>query len=554
MKFSCPSCSAKYQISDDKVEGRTVKMKCRKCGTVIPIRAEPSHRELAAAPVVHAQSLKPSQQSLAAKPGGYGLSASRLPVIEAPAPPSIPTQPPPSEWHAGIDGSAVGPLTFQELQRHIMDGTITADTFIWRDGMDGWKQVPDVPEVAPLLEAIELEGPPSMPAVAKAQRKGGVVVPAPTVPKPLGPPKPSISAKAPAASPLLGSRGGPASPVKQLAVSPVINEIAQPNLIPSLQAPPDNTRAGDHPSVPAVASVKPVGPDHEDEFAFPPAAARKPLPESGLVAAGVAGTQTKISDAPAPDVALQGEGPYVANHQPSYDSLVMQLHKKRSNRWAIPFTVVAALGLGLTFGFVLFGDQETKIIRQIVEVPAEISEAKQRKSDLAEDLSAAATPEVVDDAATRTQPGKSTGAKPGATSAASAKDAEKVAEGLKGLSGLQGLDGPSSGPSASTAAAGGKPLESAQIQRVVTQYQTSVKRGCWQPALMSRDKDAPSSARVTVSITVAGSGAVTNATTGGDPKGYSGLSTCISQKVRGWTFPRSSGTTTVNVPFVFAAQ
>ncbi len=532
-------------------------MKCRKCGTVIPIRADPSHRTLAAAPVVHAQSLKPSQQSLAAKRGG--VSAARLPTIDAPAPPSVPTQPPPSEWHAGIDGSAVGPLTFQDLERRIMDGSINADTFIWRDGMDGWKQVPDVPEVAPLLEAVEVGGPPSMPAVAKAQRKGGMVLPAPTIPKPSTPPQPSISAKSPGASPLKGTVPKPASPLKQMAVSPVINEAPQPNPIPSLQAPADTS--GDD-VLPAVTSQKSAqslsGPDHEDEFAFPPAA-EKPAPESGLVSPALAGTQATITEAPAPDVSLQGEGPYVANHQPSYDSLIMQLQKKRSNRWAIPFTVVAALGLGLTVGFVLFGDQETKIIRQVVEVPAELNEAKQRANDLTEeDPSAAGTPEEAEGAslAAPGQTAKSSGAKTGtSTSAASAKEAEKVSEGLKGLSGLQGLGGPSSGPSVSNgSSAGGKPLESAQIQRVVSQYQTSVKRGCWQPALMSRDKDAPSSARVTVSITVSSSGSVTRATTSGDPKGYSGLSNCISSKVRGWTFPSSSGTTTVNVPFVFAAQ
>ncbi|HMA92486.1 MAG TPA: GYF domain-containing protein [Polyangiaceae bacterium] len=37
MKFLCPSCKAKYQIADEKVVGRTVKMKCRQCGHFIEI-------------------------------------------------------------------------------------------------------------------------------------------------------------------------------------------------------------------------------------------------------------------------------------------------------------------------------------------------------------------------------------------------------------------------------------------------------------------------------------------------------------------------------------
>ncbi|MGO9709894.1 MAG: zinc-ribbon domain-containing protein, partial [Polyangiaceae bacterium] len=39
MKFLCDQCKAKYQISDDKVAGKTVRMKCRKCGHLIEVRA-----------------------------------------------------------------------------------------------------------------------------------------------------------------------------------------------------------------------------------------------------------------------------------------------------------------------------------------------------------------------------------------------------------------------------------------------------------------------------------------------------------------------------------
>jgi predicted Zn finger-like uncharacterized protein len=37
MKFSCDNCKAKYQIGDDKVAGKTVRMKCRKCGYNIKV-------------------------------------------------------------------------------------------------------------------------------------------------------------------------------------------------------------------------------------------------------------------------------------------------------------------------------------------------------------------------------------------------------------------------------------------------------------------------------------------------------------------------------------
>ncbi len=41
MKFLCDQCKAKYQIADEKVQGKTLRMKCRKCGHVIEIKALP---------------------------------------------------------------------------------------------------------------------------------------------------------------------------------------------------------------------------------------------------------------------------------------------------------------------------------------------------------------------------------------------------------------------------------------------------------------------------------------------------------------------------------
>src|SRR5690606_12419096 len=37
VKISCPSCTAKYSIADEKVKSRLAKIRCRKCGTTIVI-------------------------------------------------------------------------------------------------------------------------------------------------------------------------------------------------------------------------------------------------------------------------------------------------------------------------------------------------------------------------------------------------------------------------------------------------------------------------------------------------------------------------------------
>ena len=119
--------------------------------------------------------------------------------------------------------------------------------------------------------------------------------------------------------------------------------------------------------------------------------------------------------------------------------------------------------------------------------------------------------------------------------------------------GLGPSGGPNTGgPSGSTS--GGSQLDGSQIQSTVSRYTGTVKRRCWQPALDARARDAPMTAKVTVTITVGGTGTVQNATTTGDPRGYSGLANCIAGSVRSWQFPASGGTTIANVPFVFAGQ
>lgn len=209
------------------------------------------------------------------------------------------------------------------------------------------------------------------------------------------------------------------------------------------------------------------------------------------------------------------------------------------------FAMIVAIAFGLTIGFVIFsGSVETREVVKYVEVPSETKQAaKAEKASKEEPAEEEAEEED------ERQRGKGTGSK--------GKVAKKGSkEGLKGLSGLSGL---AAGPQSPTGGSGtqaksGKPLDSAAVQSTVRRYTSSVKRSCWQPALDTRDNNAPTSARVAVTITVAGSGNVQNVSTSGDPRGYRGLATCIARRVRGWQFPASSGPTTVNVPFVFAAQ
>ena len=229
--------------------------------------------------------------------------------------------------------------------------------------------------------------------------------------------------------------------------------------------------------------------------------------------------------------------------------------KRTGMPWAVWVTILAAMGLGFALSFAIFGGQQEPRVRTVMVERPVAPKPEEDKTPTDPSPADEASPEEAGD--TASTPKSQNGS--GATRKANSESPEKSTEGggLRGLAGLRGL--PGNGPQGPSGTApersgGGQPLDSAQVQRTVSRYTKSVQRSCWQPALDTRDANAPTSARVAVTIKVAPSGSVAGVSTSGDPKGYRGLSSCIAARVRGWQFPASSGTTTVNVPFVFAAQ
>jgi hypothetical protein len=212
--------------------------------------------------------------------------------------------------------------------------------------------------------------------------------------------------------------------------------------------------------------------------------------------------------------------------------------------------IVVALGFGLVLGFVFFSSQKpAETVVKIVEVPAK---SGQVPVALAPPPPEAATSAIAQNDVTKPKTGSKSGSSKTTDSAA---DKNGGLTGLKGLGGLTPAPGGPGGPTPGGATpSGGGQLDAGQIQATVGRYTGSVKRSCWQPALDSRDANAPTSARVLVTITVGPSGSVQNVSTSGEPRGYPGLAGCIAGRVRAWQFPATGGTTTVNVPFVFAAQ
>ncbi len=77
MKFVCDNCKAKYQIGDDKVAGKTLRMKCRRCGHMIQVAATVTESSVS-------QKL-PTEPAAGSVPAGSGGMGSGMGPLEGPS-------------------------------------------------------------------------------------------------------------------------------------------------------------------------------------------------------------------------------------------------------------------------------------------------------------------------------------------------------------------------------------------------------------------------------------------------------------------------------------
>jgi predicted Zn finger-like uncharacterized protein len=146
MKITCQSCQSKYTVSDEKVQGKTVKIKCRKCGATILVN---SGGVTTGTPVADPVSLS---TGTAAAEGGVSYLVN---VAE------------------GDQRS----MTLPEVVIAYQSSVVTADTYVWADGMADWSPLGQVEVIVSALNAPTASAPPPPPAVA-------VEVPATPAPAP----------------------------------------------------------------------------------------------------------------------------------------------------------------------------------------------------------------------------------------------------------------------------------------------------------------------------------------------------------------------------------
>lgn len=131
MKIVCDACQAKYSISDDKVQGKVFKIRCKKCSNIIVVRGGAGAAEAAPAPAE-----KDTRVYDYGYDGGSGA--------EAPAGDD-------AVWHLVINQDQVGPLTVAEVQAKFASGEVDGETFTWREGFADWLPLSQVDQFAALV-------------------------------------------------------------------------------------------------------------------------------------------------------------------------------------------------------------------------------------------------------------------------------------------------------------------------------------------------------------------------------------------------------------------
>ncbi len=103
MKISCQSCQAKYTIADEKVLGKIVKIRCKKCSATIVINGNEA-------------------PSASAGPAVYDYTA----------------QGSAEQWTVNVADGDQRTMTSVELIDGYKAGVVTDETFCWKDGMSDW--------------------------------------------------------------------------------------------------------------------------------------------------------------------------------------------------------------------------------------------------------------------------------------------------------------------------------------------------------------------------------------------------------------------------------
>jgi predicted Zn finger-like uncharacterized protein len=496
MKFLCGNCKAKYQIADEKVSGKTLRMKCRRCGHDILIDghsmpasnppAAPPPRRAGTASVVPAPARAGSgAQPLPPRPAALGQGLPRPTATRSKppsalgaefrrhvaAPPEVPKRTAPYDlWHVAIQDVPVGPMTREELGRKIDAGAVNADSLCWREGMDDWRPLGGLPELSQLLRRTR-EGSRSRP-----------------------PPRPRVPPHVPSQQ---GSRPSQLPPEPE-----EYDEYSEPTRIADMQS----AMAGHASSPKIVIPQQPPAPGGSSSVVMEAPSAAIPTRQKGASA-----LTTGIAVGLLIGILLVG-GPMLYR-----------------NTWGTPApapTQQAAVNPAATQKSTDLAASDIQ-----VDIPAEPEKAHTGGAGKTPRPGVALRPTTKPDGKTK-----------------ELSDEERRLLERMGQPGGGDINLGDNRPRQAEAAAAGPALTAAQLSKVVQDNKVQLQR-CYETALRATGGKQEGAIKVTVNVTVGTSGTSKGVTTQGS--GLGNMNDCIKQAVKRWRFPQSGGDSEFAFPLVF---
>ncbi len=505
MKFLCGNCKAKYQIADEKASGRTLRMKCRRCGHDILIDGHTMPAAASAPPPAPSPTRARAQSVVPAPRPGSGVgpaparphappargqpARSKPPVSlsqdfrrHIAAPPEVPQRTSPYDlWHVAIQDVPVGPMTRDELGRKIDAGAVTADSLCWREGMDDWRPLGELPEVSQLLRRPARPEP-------RSQRP-----PRPRVPPPVVPAPPRGSVFPPGDFEEVDDEGSEPTRIADITGG-------LPGIGPSITPQPQAAGSSTMPRAMSQAASQPL-------------AAMAPMPGEVSVAVPMP-RRERMSGSTGLALGLL-VGILIVGGPILYRNLWVPAPQQ-------PTAQAAALPAPAP---------EPKVNELLpADIEAEVPEAPEKPGD--------SKPRVG-----RTQKpndGKAPAKNDGLT------DAQRAL--IARMGGGEGGPNLSNTERETPKGGGGPALTAQQLTNVVQKNKMELQR-CYESALRASGGRQDGAIKITVAVTVGESGTAKSVTTRGT--GLGNMTDCMTKSVKRWRFPASGGESEFEFPLVF---
>src|SRR5690242_18724922 len=111
MKIQCQSCQAKYTIADEKVLGKVVKIRCKKCSSTIVINGNE-------------------------QPAAEGGSAGAFDYNQSN-----------DQWTVNVADGDQRTLSVSEIATEYRNGVVNDETYCWKDGMADWLPLREIESI-----------------------------------------------------------------------------------------------------------------------------------------------------------------------------------------------------------------------------------------------------------------------------------------------------------------------------------------------------------------------------------------------------------------------